>query len=124
VKSAKVLGFDRESKFFFNLAISEDKAVLPSTIRKMLEELKKETKGDEDYPFNSMEMTAITGTVEKTGDKWTFKARGSGQLFDLVPNDQLQKLVASGKTLLTVAGKVTDEPSLRLEISSAKDPAN
>jgi hypothetical protein len=124
VKSAKVLGFDRESKFYFNLAVSEDKVVLPSTIRKMLEELKKESKGDEDYPYNSMVMTAITGSVEKSGDKWTFKARGSGQLFELVPNADVQKLVDAGKTLLTVVGKVTDEPSLRLEISSAKDPAN
>ena len=63
MKSAKVLGFDRESKFYFNLTISEDKAVLPETIRKMLEDLKQETKGDEDYPFNSMEITAITGTT-------------------------------------------------------------
>jgi hypothetical protein len=90
----------------------------------MLEELKKESKGDEDYPYNSMVMTAITGSVEKSGDKWTFKARGSGQLFELVPNADVQKLVDAGKTLLTVVGKVTDEPSLRLEISSAKDPAN
>jgi len=124
VKSAKVLGFDRESKFFFNLTISEDKAVLPATIRKMLEELKQETKGEEDYPFNSMQMTAITGTVEQAGEKWTFKARGSGQAFDLVPNADLKQLVAAGKKLVTVAGTVTDEKGLRLEISSAKDPAN
>lgn len=90
----------------------------------MLEELKKETKGDDDYPYNSMEITAITGTVEKAGDKWSFKARGSNQKYDLVPNDQLKKLVEGGKTVLTVAGKVTDEQGLRLEISSAKDPAN
>jgi len=119
-----VLGFDRESKFFFNLTISEDKAVLPATIRKMLEELKQETKGEEDYPFNSMVMTAITGTVEKSGEKWSFKARGSGQKFDLVPNEDLKKLVAAGTSLVTVAGKVTDEQGLRLEISAAKVPAN
>ena len=119
-----MLGFDRESKFFFNLTISEDKVVLPDTIRKMLEELKKETKGEEDYPFNSMEMTAITGTVAKSGDKWTFKARGSGQTFDVVPNDELRKLVAAGKSLLTVAGQVTEEQGLKLVVSAAKDPAN
>jgi hypothetical protein len=119
-----VLGFDRESKFYFNLTISEDTAVLPQTIRKMLDDLKSETKGDEDYPFNSMVMTAITGTVAKAGEKWTFKARGSGQAYDLVPNDALKQLVAAGKTLVTVAGKVTDEKGLLLEISSAKDPAN
>jgi len=90
----------------------------------MLEDLKTETKGDEDYPFNSMEMTAITGTLEKAGEKWTFKARGSGQVFDLIPGAPLEKLVAAGKTVVTVAGKVTDDQGLRLEISSAKDPAN
>lgn len=119
-----MLGLDRDSKFYFNLTISEDKAVLPQAIRKMLEDLKTETKGDEDYPFNSMEMTSITGTVAQAGDKWTFKARGSGQSFDLVPNEELKKLAAAGKTLVTVAGKVTDTQGLRLEISSAKDPAN
>ena len=124
MKSAKVLGYDRESKFYFNLTIAEDKIVLPSTIRKVLENLKQETKGDDDYPFNSMAMTAITGTVEKAGEKWTFKARGSGQVFELVSNEPLKQLIAAGKTLVTVAGKVTDDQGLRLELSSAKDPAN
>jgi hypothetical protein len=90
----------------------------------MLEDLKKETKGDEDYPYNSMVMTSITGTVEKSGEKWSFTARGSGQKFDLVPNEELTKLAAAGKTLVTVAGKVSDEQGLKLEISSAKVPAN
>jgi hypothetical protein len=125
VQSAKVRGFDRESKFYFNIAVSESKAVLPQTIRKMLEELKTETKGDEDYPYNSMVITAITGTVAKDGDAWTFTARGSNQKFALAPNESLKKLVEGGKTLLTLAGKVTDEQGkIRLEISDAKDPAN
>lgn len=117
-------GFDRESKFFFNLKISEEKALLPSAIRKMLEDLKKETKGDEDYPYNSMEITAITGTVEKAGDKWTFKARGSNQVYALVPNDDVKKRVEAGRPLVTLAGKVTDENGLTFEISGSKDPAN
>ncbi|MBI3855150.1 MAG: hypothetical protein HY293_05615 [Planctomycetes bacterium] len=124
VQAAKVLGFDRESKFYFNLKISEEKSVLPAQVRKMLEDLKKETKGDEDYPYNSMEITSITGTVERAGDQWSLKARGSNQKYDLVPNDALKKLVEGGKTLVTVAGKLTDEKGLKLEISSAKDPAN
>lgn len=123
MQSAKVVGYDRESKFYFNLTISEEHAVLPATIRKMLEDLKKETKGEEDYPYNSMEMTAITGTVERSGESWTFKARGSNQAFDVAPNDDLKKLVAEGKSLVTVAGKVVDEPKLRLEISTAKEAA-
>jgi hypothetical protein len=125
VQSAKVRGFDRESKFYFNIAVAENKAVLPQTIRKMLEELKTESKGDEDYPYNSMVITAITGKVEKSGDAWSFTARGSNQKFDLAPNDALKKLVESGKSQLTLAGKVSDEQGkLRLEISDAKDPAN
>ncbi len=125
IQSAKVKGFDRESKFYFNLAISENKALLPQTIRKMLEDLKTETKGDEDYPYNSMVITAITGKVEKSGDAWTFTARGSNQKYDLAPTDALKKLVESGKSLLTVAGNVRDDQGkLRLEISDAKDPAN
>ena len=125
IRSAKVRGFDRESKFYFNLVVAESKPVLPQAVRAMLEEVKKETKGDEDYPYNSMEITAITGKVEKSGETWTFVARGSGQKFELVPNDALKKRVEAGKAEATLAGKVTDENAkLRFEISDAKDPAN
>jgi hypothetical protein len=120
-----VRGFDRESKFYFNLTISESKSVLPETIRKMLEELKKETKGDEDYPYNSFEITSITGSVERAGETWALVARGSRQKYELTPNDALKKLVAAGKSQVTVAGKLTDEKGvLRLEISDAKESAN
>ena len=42
IQSAKVRGYDRESKFYFNLSISEGKSVLPEQIRKMLDDLKKD----------------------------------------------------------------------------------
>ena len=123
VRSAKVRGYDRESKFFFNLEISESHAVLPENIRAMLAELKKESRGDEDYPYNSFEITSITGTVERSGESWTFLARGSSQKYELAPNDALRKLVESGAPLVTLAGKLTDDKSrLRLEVSSAKSP--
>jgi len=125
IRAAKVRGYDRESKFYFNLTISENKTVLPQAVRKMLEDLKTETKGDDDYPYNSMVITSITGKVEKSGETWSFIARGSGQKFVLVPNDALKKMVDAGKSQVTLAGKVTDEDSkLRFEISDAKDPAN
>jgi hypothetical protein len=125
IQSAKVRGYDRESKFFFNLTISEGKSVLPRNIRKMLEELKTETKGEEDYPYNSMMITSITGKVEKAGEAWTFTARGSGQKYGLLPNDALKKMVDAGKTTLTLAGKVSDENAkLIFEISDAKEPTN
>jgi hypothetical protein len=119
-----VKGFDRESKFFFNLAIDENKSVGPATIRKMLEDLKKETKGEEDYPYNSMVIDSITGTVEKAGEKWTLVARGSKQKYELVSNAALKKLVDSGKATVTVGGKVSDDQSiLKLEIFEAKEAA-
>ena len=118
-------GYDRESKFYFNLQVSEDKSVLPETVRKMLADLKKASNGDEDYGYNSMEITSLTGTVEKAGGKWSLTARGSGRKYDLLPNDALKKLVESGTSTVTVAGKATDEQGvLRLEISDAKAPAN
>ena len=98
--------------------------MLPATIRKMLEDLKKETKGEEDYPYNSMVINSITGTVEKAGDAWTLVARGSKQKYALVPNDALKKLVEAGAKQVTVAGKVTDDQSiLKIEISDAKEAA-
>jgi hypothetical protein len=90
----------------------------------MLEDLKKESKGDEDYPYNSMVITSITGTVEKAGEKWTLVARGSKQKYELVPNDAFKKLVEAGAKQVTVGGKVTDEQSnLKIEISDAKEAA-
>jgi len=125
IQVAKVRGYDRESKFYFNLSISESKSVLPEHVRKMLEDLKKETKGDEDYPYNSMVITSITGKIEKAGEGWAFVARGSGQKYGLVANEKLKQLTDAGKSAVTLAGKVIDDDSkLRLEISDAKDPAN
>jgi hypothetical protein len=125
VRSAKVRGYDRESKFFFDLRISEGHSVLPRMIRAMLEQLKKDSKGDDDYPYNSFMITSIVGTVERTGDRWELVARGSKQKYDLAPNDALRNLAAAGKTQVEVAGKLTDENGrLCLEVSTAKEPAN
>lgn len=122
VRSAKVRGYDRESKFFFNLTIEESASVLPETIRAMLAQLKKDSKGDDDYPYNSFEITSMVGTVEKSGEGWSLVARGSRQKYELVPNDALKKLLASGKTPVTVAGKLTDEKGrLLLEITEPKE---
>jgi hypothetical protein len=90
----------------------------------MLADMKTESKGDEDYGYNSMEITAITGTVANAGDSWTFKARGSNEVYDLVPTPALRKLVAEGKSPLTIAGKVSGEGRLKIEITDAKVPAN
>lgn len=118
-------GLDPQSKFYFNLKVSEQKSVLPETIRAMLAELKKSTNGDEDYGYNSLVITSITGTVESSGEPWALVARGSGQKYSLVPNDGLRKLVADGKRRVTVAGKVTDSGGQpKLEISDAKESAN
>jgi hypothetical protein len=125
VRSAKVRGYDRESKYFFNLEIGESQTVLPETIRAMLAQLKKDTRGDEDYPYNSFEVTSLVGTVAKSGDTWSLVARGSKQKYELAPNDALRKLVEGGTSLLSVAGKLTDEKGrLLLEVSEAKVPAN
>ena len=124
VRSAKVRGYDRESKFFFNLEVSEEKSVLPEMIRAMLAQLKKETRGDEDYPYNSFEITSIVGTVGKSGETWSLVARGSKQKYELVPNDALKALVAAGKSLVALAGKLTDEKGrLLLEVTEAKESA-
>jgi len=121
VRSAKVRGYDRESKFYFNLEIDENRPVLPEAIRAMLAQLKKDSRGDEDYPYNSFEITSIVGTVEKAREAWTLTARGSKQKYEIAPNEALKKLVAVGKSTVTVAGKLTDENGkLRLEVTEAK----
>ena len=125
VRSAKVRGYDRESKHFFDLTISESASVLPETIRAMVEQLKKDTQGDDNYPFNSFQITSIVGTVERSGEAWSLTARGSKQKYELAPNDALKKLLAAGKSRITVAGKLTDEKGrLRLEITEARESAD
>ena len=125
VLSAKVRGYDRESKFYFNLRISEDKTVLPQQIRDMLAQLKKETRGDEDYPYNSFEITSIAGTLERSGTTWSLVARGSKQKYELASNNRLKKLVEAGAKEVTVAGTLTDEKGrLLLELSEPKDAGN
>ena len=125
MQSAKVRGYDRVSRYYFDLQFAENRSIGPATIRRMLADLKKDSKGEEDYPFAAFEFTAITGTVLKAGETWTFTARGSGEKYDMVPNAALQKLVAEGHPALTIAGKVSDETGLlRIEISDAKVAAN
>jgi len=120
-----VRGFDRESKFYYNLQIAESKSVLPSHIRTMLEELKKATNGDEDFSYGGFEITALSGTAERSGEDWKFVARGSNRGYDVIPNDALKRLLKEGKSGVTLAGKLLDDDGrIRLEVSDAKETAN
>lgn len=121
---AKVRGFGREEKFYYNVQIAEEKTVLPSTIKQMLEALKKETNGDEDFTYGGFELTALSGTVEKTGEDWGLVARSSKQKYALVPNDALKKLVEVGHSQVTVGGRLSDEDGrIKIEVSSANESA-
>jgi hypothetical protein len=91
----------------------------------MLADLKRESKGDDDFGYNQFEITSITGSVATSGGSWTFVARGSNQKYELTPNETLKKLAEGGKSLLTLAGLVTDEEGkIRLQISDAKEATN
>jgi hypothetical protein len=109
VLSAKVRGYDKESRFYFNLRVAEGNPLLPSAIRATLEALKRETRGDDDYPYHSLEVASLVGTVQTSGKDWVLVARGSRQKYDLAPSDALKKLVASGASQVVVGGKLSDE---------------
>jgi copper chaperone CopZ len=112
VKSAEMYG----DKFHFLLQVLDTKVVLPSAILKVVEKIKADSKGEEDFPLISFEAT-LAGTVDGT----TFTARGSGQKYGLKSNDALKALLAAGKTKLTLTGKVSEAKGPVLDVSEAKE---
>jgi len=119
VKTAETYG----DKFHFKLEVQENRTVLPSAILKVVEKIKAESKGEEDFPLISFEAT-LAGTV----DGATFTARGSGQKFALNPGEALKGLLAAGKRKLTLTGKVSEakekdgvKPLPVLEVGEAKE---
>jgi len=119
VKTAEMYG----DKFHFKLEVLENKTVLPSAILKVVDKIRTESKGEEDFPLLTFEVT-VAGTV----DGATFVARGSGQKFTLNPGEALKGLLAAGKKKLTLTGKVTEakekdgvKPLPVLEVAEAKE---
>lgn len=104
VKNAEMFG----DKFHFKLSVHENKSVLPSSVRALVEKLKKDSKGEEDFPLESFVAT-ISGTVEKQGDAVQFVARGSGQKYSVKPDATLTALMAAGKSKVTLTGSVAQE---------------
>ncbi len=116
VKVAEMYG----DKFHFKLDVLDNKAVLPSTILKVIDKIKTDTKGESEFPLISFEST-LSGTVDGT----TFTARGSGQKYTLKSVDPLKALIAAGKTKLTLTASVTEEKGKTplLDVTAAKETA-
>ncbi|HLY08262.1 MAG TPA: hypothetical protein VKW04_03045 [Planctomycetota bacterium] len=114
VKSAEMYG----DKFHFKLDVLENKTVLPSAVLQVTDRIRRESKGEEDFPLLGFEAT-MAGTV----DGATFTARGSGQKFALRPGEVLKGLLESGKTKLTLTGKVTEAKGTppALEVREARE---
>ena len=117
--TAKVKGYGPQLKYFFDLTVQEGKTLRPAQIAKLAEEM-------QDYPFKGFEVTSIRGTVTKDGEAYRFTAAGSKQEYRLKPSDELKKLVASGKTGLTLGGKLSETKEkeksvLTLEVSAASE---
>ena len=62
-----------KNKFFYDLKVLEKKPLLPSHIKALLKKL-------DDYGFAGFEVSGLSGTAEKSGDKYVFTARGSNPL--------------------------------------------
>ena len=87
VKVAEMYG----DKFHFKLDVLDNKVVLPSTILKVTDKIKTDSKGEEDFPLISVEST-LAGTVDGT----TFTVRGSGQKYALKSAEPLKAQIAAG----------------------------
>src|SRR5258706_15939228 len=107
VKKAEMYG----DKFHFLLTVAENKSLLPSAVLKVVDKIRDDSKGDEEFPLQDFVAT-VSGTVEKEGDALKFTARGSGQKYAVKPDAALSALIAAGRTKVTLTGKV-DEPKDR-----------
>lgn len=117
VRRAKVRGPTDDDMYYYILEILESKPLLPSRLKKLAARL-------EDYPYLGMVVKGIPGTVERTGDRLSFVARGSGVRYSLKPNDALRRRLAEGKTRLTLGGKVTEAgepPRAVLEVTTVRE---
>jgi hypothetical protein len=88
--------------------VLDNKVVLPSTILKVVEKIKSDSKGEEDFPLINFEST-LSGSLEKQGDAYVFAARASGQKYALKSAEPLKAQIAAGKLKLTLTGRVTEE---------------
>ena len=107
------------NKFFYDMKVLETRPLLPA-------QLKKIEKALEEYPFASLEVRGLAGTVEKAGEEYAFTARASKQKYALTPSDDLKKLVAAGRTSVTLGGRVTqkqEKDPVTLEVTDAKETA-
>ena len=114
VKYAKSDG----SKTDYLVKVLETKLLLPSAINKGV---------DDKYTMESSSYT-LAGVVEKKDKAYLFTPRAMKQAFTLKENDDLKKLVADGKTKLTLTGKITEpeekdgkKPPPELEVTEAKE---
>jgi hypothetical protein len=117
VKVAEMYG----DKFHFKLDVLDNKVVLPSTILKVTDKIKKDSKGEEDFPLISFEST-LSGSLEKQGDVYFFTARASGQKYALKSAEPLKAQIAAGQLKLTVTGNVSEEKGKGpvLDVTAAK----
>ncbi|HZF00011.1 MAG TPA: hypothetical protein VE981_23585 [Planctomycetota bacterium] len=106
VKSAEMYG----DKFHFRLEVLETKSLLPAAVLAVTDRIRKDSKGEEDFPLLSFEVT-VAGHVEKQGDAQVFTAKGSGQKFALKSARPLQE-----KSTLTLTGRVSAEKGLPLPL--------
>jgi hypothetical protein len=121
VKTAKVRGFSRQDKMLYDLQVVEGKSLTPAGLKKALA-----AAGDapDDYEYKGFEVE-LAGKVEKSGDGYTFTARGSNQKFSVPSHEDVKKLADAGKSGLTLTGMVTEEKgALALAVSEAKETAS
>ena len=84
---------------FYNLTVLENKALLPSQISGALP-----TRSH----YKEMTLSALAGTVEKSGEEYVLTARGSNRKYALKTNDVLKKCVSKGTSKVIVTGKVEE----------------
>ncbi|GEM_PF-4033802 len=99
-------------KNLFKLSVKEKQALTPLKIKAAV---------PEGYDYKGATVT-ITGTVSKEGEEYSFKARGSGQIFTLKPNEAVKN--GAGK-VWTITGKWSQAQEKKpavIEVTSAKEP--
>lgn len=110
------------------LDVLESKSIPPSAVLAVLDRIRSESQGENDFVLLGYSIESISGTVEQYGTETHFIARGSRERYVLVPDDSLQKLIDAGTRNVTLAGAVAEvtlreekRSFLRLEVREARE---
>jgi hypothetical protein len=91
-----------KGRSLFEVKVLENKAPLPSQISKAI---------PKPFAFRGMTVTALSGTIQKSGEDFVFTARGSNRRFALEADEAIKKRLREVASTVVVSGRVVESPA-------------